>query len=144
MNFIRNWRACSLAGQNRVFVQERLHIKVINKFIKVKNCGFYCICLSIDHSGRIKMSRCVSKSCFNQRVMRNARLTLSIVLFSKKILQMFSSVLFLGCLCFPAPGSGPGPRSRPRPHFVFDCPGPKFVFHGSSPQLVFACSSFYS
>ena len=113
MNFIRNWRACSLAGQNRVFVQERLHIKVINKFIKVKNCGFYYICLSIDHSGRIKMSRCVSKSCFNQRVMRNARLTLSTVLFSKKILQMFSSVLFLGYLCFPAPGPGPGPRSRP-------------------------------
>ena len=140
VNFICNWRACSLAGQNRVLVQECLHNRVINKFIKVKNSGFYCICRSIDHSGRIKMSSCVSKSCFNQRVMKNAKLTLSIVLFSKKILQMFLSVLFLRHLCFPAPGRGP----IFQPHFVFDSSGSKFVFHGPSSQPVFACSSFYN
>ena len=70
--FINKWRSCTLPGQSRVIIQEPLHIKGISKFIKVRNLGSCCVCKNIDHSGSIKMSRCVWRSCFNQWIIENA------------------------------------------------------------------------
>ena len=58
MLFNYKWRALHW----QFIVKESLHIKVINKFIKVKNFGPYWICQSIDHNWSIRTSRCVWKS----------------------------------------------------------------------------------
>ena len=55
-----------LIGQKRVIIQERFHVQVVNKFIKVKNFGSYWIHQNVDHSGSIKISRYDWKMCFKQ------------------------------------------------------------------------------
>ena len=55
-----------LIGQKRVTIQERFHVQVVNKFIKVKNFGSYWIHQNVDHSGSIKISRYDWKRCFKQ------------------------------------------------------------------------------
>ena len=63
---------CILQGKVELSSQNTFTIKVISKFIKVKNCGTYWICQSIDHGWSIKTSRWVCKSYFNQWIMENA------------------------------------------------------------------------
>ena len=53
-----------MTGQSRVTIEEHLHIKIINKFIRIKNLGSYWIDQGISHGGSIKMNRGVQKSCF--------------------------------------------------------------------------------
>ena len=62
----------SNTGQKSVNIQGRLYIKIIDKFIEIRNFGSYWIHQNID-SGSIKMKRCVNKSFFDQRIMKNER-----------------------------------------------------------------------
>ena len=43
-----------MAGQSKVIIQERFHIKIINKFIKVKNFASYWIHEGMAHRRSIK------------------------------------------------------------------------------------------
>ena len=65
MIFIHKCKACPFTGKSRVIIQERFHIKVNKKFIKIKNFRSYCICQNTDHSMSTKMNRCVWKNCLN-------------------------------------------------------------------------------
>ena len=58
MIFIHRLRDCTFTGQRRVIIQERLSIKVVNKFIKIRNFGSYFICQNVDDGGSIKVSGC--------------------------------------------------------------------------------------
>ena len=69
MIFIHKWRTYRVAGQGRVIIQEQLHIKIVNKFVKVQNFESYCIHQSNYQGESIKMNgsvKCKSDSlnCF--------------------------------------------------------------------------------
>ena len=90
-------RKITVTEQSRVIIQELLHIKITNKFIKVKNVRSYLIHQGIDHSGSIKISRVVRNCWCNQNIIKNARYInlLNSFIVKRNFEKIFSGHFFL-------------------------------------------------
>lgn len=70
-SLLANRKTVYSEGKIQLSSKNKLLIKIINKFIKGKNCGSYWFNKSIDHSGSVKMRRYFRKCCVNQWLMKN-------------------------------------------------------------------------